>query len=252
MSEPRKVVVWSILRLVAAAVIASGVIAQAVRSISSAAAADVGTVTANFFSFFTILSNVSSLVTIAVAGVLGLVAKGSWTEPRGLGVVLACVSTYMIVTGVVYNTLLRGIPLPQGVTVLWANEVLHVVGPVLLLADVLFAPGRRRLPWTTIWAVVSFPIVWVVYTMVRGPLVTNPTTGDPWWYPYPFLDPHQVGGYGGIVPYVIGIAIAIAGIGALVVLAGRRRDAPSASADLAATGTEYHEPGPDQERAVET
>lgn len=183
------------------------------------------TVLTNFFSFFTVLSNVSSATVLLIAAGWGLaVARRGTLEPRGLGVALACVSTYMIVTGIVYNTLLRGIELPQGQTLAWSNEVLHVVGPLVLLADVLFAPGRRRLPWGTLRVVVAFPILWVVYTLVRANFVTSPGTGDPWWYPYPFLDPHLVPGeYLGVAGYVAGIAVAILAVAAGVLWVGRRR-----------------------------
>jgi hypothetical protein len=129
----------------------------------------------------------------------------------------------MLVTGVVYNTLLRGIPLPQGATVGWSNEVLHVVVPILMLLDLLFAPRRRALPWSAITVTAIFPIVWVIYTLVRANLVISPATGDPWWYPYPFLNPHQPGGYGSVALYVLLIAAIIIGVAALVVAVGRRR-----------------------------
>ena len=63
---------------------------------------------------------------------------------------LACVTTYMLVTGVVYNTLLRGIELPQGTTVPWSNEVLHVIGPVFLLLDLIFGSSPARLQWRSV------------------------------------------------------------------------------------------------------
>ncbi|MFE7651250.1 Pr6Pr family membrane protein, partial [Streptomyces phaeoluteigriseus] len=110
-------------------------------------------------------------------------------EPRWLAVLLMCASSYMIVTGVVYNTLLRGIALPQGATVAWSNEVLHVVIPLLMLLDVLVAPRRRALRWSAVAVAAVFPIVWVVYTLVRANLVVSPGTGEHWWYPYPFLNP---------------------------------------------------------------
>ncbi len=129
----------------------------------------------------------------------------------------------MLVTGVVYNTLLRGVPIPQGQTVGWSNEVLHVVVPLFLLLDVLIAPAPRRLPWSTIALVVAYPVVWAGYTLVRANLTVNPGNGNPWWYPYPFLDPHLQGGYGGVAVYVVGIAAAIGLCGALVVGVARLR-----------------------------
>ena len=143
---------------------------------------------------------------------------------RMLATLLAAVSTYMLITGIVYNALLRNIPLPQGSTVPWSNEILHVWAPIFLLLDVLFAPRRRALSWSALGAVVVFPIVWLAYTLIRGPLVHDFRTGNDWWYPYPFLNPNvQPWGYVGVALYSIGIAVAIVAVGAFTVWVGRRR-----------------------------
>lgn len=68
-----------------------------------------------------------------------------------------------------------------------------------------------------------FPMVWVVYTMIRANLIIAPASGNDWWYPYPFLDPRISGGYVGVAAYIVGIAAAIVGVAALVVWVGRRR-----------------------------
>ena len=213
-----------------AALIAAAVVAQLVQSVSNAidAGRHVPTIIANFFSFFTILSNVSAVVVLTVAAVWFFArGRGRDAEPQGIAVALACVTTYMVVTGVVYNTLLRGYDLEPGAVVPWSNEVLHLVGPLFLLADLFVGPLRRALPWRAVWAIVVFPIVWVVYTMIRAPFITNPGTGDPFWYPYPFLNPNNaalqpISGYPGVILYVVGIAAAMLGVGALVVWWGRR------------------------------
>lgn len=220
---------WPYIRLAAAALAVAAIVAQLVRTLEIALAADTAwgahlpTVFANFFSFFTILSNVLAAVALAVGGVWGLTHRDARVEPTWLATLLVCASTYMIVTGVVYNTLLRGIALPQGATVAWSNEVLHVVVPLVLLADVLFAPRRRALGWGTVGIAAIFPIVWVIYTLLRANLVTAPATGNPWWYPYPFLDPSLNGGYGGVALWVLLIAAIILATAALVVGIGRRR-----------------------------
>ena len=227
---------WTVLRAVAAALITAAIIAQADATIGGAISGgrDVGTTIANFFSFFTILSNVLSVIVLAWA-VAWFWSRGrakTSPEPRALGIALASVTTYMVITGIVYNTLLRGIPLPQGSTVPWSNEVLHVVGPLFLLADLFLGPRRRCLGWGAIGAVLGFPLVWVIYTMVRGPLVTNPGTGAPYWYPYPFLDPHSAttGGYLGVVAYIVGIAVGIAVVAGIVIAVGRSRGKPHTDA----------------------
>jgi hypothetical protein len=238
---------WPYLRIAAAVLAAAAIIAQLIRTLEIAGAATtewgahLPTVIANFFSFFTIESNVLAVVALACGGFWALAHRGSTAEPRWLAILLMCASTYMIVTGVVYNLLLRGIELPQGSTVGWSNEVLHVVIPIIMLADVLFAPRRRSLGWSAVGIAAIFPIVWVIYTLIRANLVIAPASGKPSWYPYPFLDPAQPGGYGGVSLYVLLIAAIIIGAAALVVWVGRRRaivsdstaDAAIPPADLA-------------------
>jgi hypothetical protein len=232
--------VWTVLRLAMAALIGTAISAQLAKSIGTATelGRDVPTTIANFFSFFTILSNAAAAIVLAWIA-LWYVFKGrrqeTDAEPPGLALALACVSTYMIITGIVYNSLLRGIELPQGsAPIPWSNEVLHLIGPIFLLLDVFLGPLRRSLPWRSLWAVVAFPIVWVVYTMIRGPLITNPVSRDPLWYPYPFLNPNNPGGWLSVGLYVIGIAAAIIAVGAFVVWWGRRRSAGAGVSDDAA------------------
>ncbi|WP_029268221.1 MULTISPECIES: Pr6Pr family membrane protein [unclassified Microbacterium] len=220
---------WPYVRIAAAALSAAAIIAQLIRTLEIAVAATtewgahLPTVISNFFSFFTIESNVLAVVALACGGFWALAHRDTTAEPRWLAILLMCASTYMIVTGVVYNLLLRGIELPQGSTVGWSNEVLHVVVPIIMLADVLFAPRRRALGWSAVGIAAIFPIFWVIYTLIRANLVIAPASGEPSWYPYPFLNPAQPGGYGGVALYVLLIAAIIIGAAALVVWVGRRR-----------------------------
>jgi hypothetical protein len=59
---------------------------------------------------------------------------------------------------------------------------------------------------------------------VRANLTTSPATGRAYWYPYPFLDPHLQGGYGGVLPYIVAIAIGVGILGTAVIAIGRLRD----------------------------
>ncbi|MFB7843741.1 Pr6Pr family membrane protein [Microbacterium sp. NPDC056052] len=228
---------WAVVRLVGAVAILAAVANQLAITMDVALRATTSygshlpTVVTNFLSFFTIESNVSSAVALILGAIWGLRVAASSAgagnevvEPRWLAILLACTSAYMIVTGIVYNTLLRGIELPQGSTVPWANEMMHVVGPLILLADVLLAPRRRRLGWGALGIVAAFPLVWAVYTLIRANLVISPRTGETGWYPYPFLDPGLVpGGYLGVAGYIVGIAVAILAVGAGVIWVSRKR-----------------------------
>jgi len=236
MRSPASTTVWSVLRLVMGLVIVAAIVTQLSATVATTLELerDMGTTIANFFSFFTILSNVIAAVTLVWAGIAELRSGADGAATSGaaaaasarLSIVLACASTSMIITGLVYNLLLRGLTLPQGSEpVPWSNEVLHLIGPLFLLLDVLIGLVRRALPWRAIWTIIAFPILWTVYTLVRGPLVTNPASGDPWWYPYPFLNPNNPGGWPSVIVYVAIISVAFVAVGAFVVWVGRRRAA---------------------------
>ena len=215
-----------VFRLVGAGLIVAAIVGQLLTSLGNWASVGItnpATQLVNFFSFFTIDSNVLAAAAFLI-GVVCLI-KGEVPEPRWFSILRSSATAYMATTFVVYNTLLRGIELPQGATLPWSNEVLHVVAPILMVIDWLFAPGRVRLEWKTIWIIVIFPLVWGVYTLIRGPLTFDAVTGNEYWYPYPFLNPNIAPeGYVSVAFYLVLIAGVIGGVGALVIKVTRQRD----------------------------
>ena len=97
-----------------------------------------------------------------------------------------------------------GTPGGGGVELGWANFVLHVAVPIYVAIDWIFFGDRPRLPWNRFFIVLVYPIVWLIVVLVRGA-----TDG---WVPYPFLSPTL--GYGVVALYCVGIAVAIAVVGA--------------------------------------
>ena len=221
--------IWSVIRVLAAALIAAAIVRQLANTLEIATreGRDIGVTLVNYFSYYTILSNLLSVIVLLWAALwFWFRRRDEADEPPILARVLAATTTYMIITGIVYNTLLRGIQLAPGTSIPWTNEVLHVVGPILLALDLFLGPLRRRLPWRAVWTIAAFPIVWVIYTLIRGPLTTNPVDGSPFWYPYPFLNPNNfANGYGGVILYIIGIAIAVIAVAFFVIWIGRWRGA---------------------------
>jgi hypothetical protein len=224
--------VWSWLRIAAAAVGLSAVVAGFIVNVDRATreSQDVGAVLANYFSLFTIISTILAAAALVTAAVWSLRNPGTSPEPRGIALAIAATTGPILLLGVVYNVLLRGVPGPPGdpapIAFLdtYAVEVLHVVMPIYFLADLLFAHRRRGLPWWSLGVIVAYPLVWIVYTMVRGELVANPDGSNPWWYPYPFLDPHGDGGYASALMYVGAILVGFLAIGAIIVAIGRHRE----------------------------
>lgn len=168
--------------------------------------------TANFFSYFTILSNGISAILLLF---LGIGVLGHTTSSRMLEYVRGAAVTYMVVTGIVYALLLQNIPDNLGVTLSWSNDVLHRFGPLYMLLDWLLI-GSTAISWRRSFWWLLFPLIWLPYTMIRGAI-----TG---WYPYPFLNPHPPHSAVGVTVSCIAIAVGFILICVLVAaVSGRKR-----------------------------
>lgn len=164
-----------------------------------------------YFAYFTIQTAMINIV-VMIAG--GIMAFATERDTRLYTAIRASIFSYAIVTGVVYNLLLRDIPNDDGyVGPVWPNESLHVWIPIYIALDWLLTPGRVRIAWSTVWLAVSYPLIWVGVTMLRGS-----ATG---WYPYPFLEPDGPNGVMGVVTYVVAIAAFIIVLAALAVVINR-------------------------------
>lgn len=221
---------FAVARVVIAVAITAAIVGQLQVSTAfwqSRGVADIWINYVNFFSFFTVESNALAAIVMIVCAIVGFSRRDA--DPEWLAIARACVVAYMVTTGIVYNLLLRGIELPQGSTLPWSNEVLHVIAPLYLLIDWLVAPGRRPLRARVTWIVIAFPLAWAVYTLVRGPLTPDQVYGAPYWYPYPFLNPNlSPNGYLSVTFYVILIAAVISLVAAGVLWLSRRGSAVSA------------------------
>lgn len=151
-----------------------------------------------YFAYFSIQSTLVATVTM---GVGAWVAWKGLPETRLLTLVRLCAVTFEVIVAVVYNALLRGLP-PAAVDAGYnwpvpPNEVMHVWGPVLVLLDWVLATWAVRVRYRAVFWVLAFPLVWVLFTIVRGSI-----SG---WWPYWFLDPTGSGGVGSMLMYVFGI-----------------------------------------------
>jgi hypothetical protein len=169
----------------------------------------------SYFSFFTILSNVSSCLLL-------LAGAWPWTpsaqESTALDFARGAAVVYMVITGIIYALLLSQY---EVIGPAWINDVEHRVMPVVIAVDWLLMPPARRIGLgRAMWWLV-IPVVYLTYSEIRGPFVH--------WYPYPFLDPgphgvlHVVVSCIGVAVGVVVVAVAVAAIGDY--LSGRRRAA---------------------------
>ena len=125
----------------------------------------------NFFGYFTMQSNIILVVVLLLAA---LVSFSGQRQSRSLVLARGCATTYIVITGVVYNVLLAG--LEGGVSLAWANTVLHVALPVYAALDWVIVNDRGSLPRNKIWISLIYPIVWIIVVITRGA-----TDG---WVPY--------------------------------------------------------------------
>ncbi len=146
----------------------------------------------NFFSFFTVLSNIA-----AAAFLLWEVARPPETQTPKVAAFRGAVTLYMAITALVYAVLLAPASADVGLTLPWVDVVLHEVAPIALVLDWFVDKSRQLQGRRVILAWLVFPSLYLVYSLVRG----NATN----WYPYPFLDPDESGGYAGVAGYSAGV-----------------------------------------------
>ncbi len=133
----------------------------------------------NVFAFFTIQSN----LLVAVSALLTGLDPDRDTTVRRVLRLTALVA--MSVTAVVYHAVLAGLTELSGWALL-GDQLVHTVVPLLaLLGWVLFGP-RGWTGWRVVLLSVVFPLLWLAFTLVRGPLVGG-------FWPYPFVDVDELG-----------------------------------------------------------
>lgn len=153
----------------------------------------------NFFSFFTIESNLIAAFVFVLSGVALLQDK----QDDKLALLRGATALYMTTTGIVYVLLLSGLEASLQTAVPWINAVVHYIMPAVVFLDWFICLPQQRVRFVrALWWLV-FPVCYVIYSLIRGPLAH--------WYPYPFLDP-RAHGYAMVAGMSIGIAGAAIGL----------------------------------------
>lgn len=166
-------------------------------------------VPANFFSFFTIESNLFAASVLIFSAVALLRNKPA----AYLAMLRGAATLYMVTTGIVFAVLLSGLEATLLTAVPWDNIVLHYIMPLALLFDWFIDPPNSRITFKRALMWLAYPLVYVVYSLARGPLVG--------WYPYPFLNP-ATNGYAGVAVTGVGIAVVVVVLTWLLLLVAGR------------------------------
>ncbi|RZK54369.1 MAG: hypothetical protein EOO87_10655 [Pedobacter sp.] len=130
----------------------------------------------NYFSYFTILSN----LLIALSLTIELFFPSTrLAKSLSLTTTKSAIALYILIVGLVYNFVLRGIWEPKGWQLI-ADNLLHVVIPVIyVIYWIIFTP-KNTLNWKNGISWSYFPLLYLAYSLIRGHFVA--------WYPYPFLN----------------------------------------------------------------
>lgn len=135
----------------------------------------------NFISYFTILSNLLVAISLTCSTVFQTTKLGNYFS---LFTVKSAIALYILIVGLVYNLVLRGIWDPKGLPLI-VDNLLHVAVPLLYILHWFVFVPRKVLKWKDGIAWITFPFLYLLYTLIRGHFTK--------WYPYPFMDVSQLG-----------------------------------------------------------
>lgn len=170
---------------------------------------------ANFFSYFTIQSNLIAAAVLIAAGA-GLLRS----RPAGerLDLWRGAATLYIATTGVVYSLMLAA---DEPSLLRWTNLVLHYAMPLALVVDwaAVRTSGPIAFRRAVVW--IAYPAAFIAYTLIRGAIVD--------WYPYPFVDVADRG-YPAVLLTTLVLGAAMLGLIWLLAWTTRLRSGPTATA----------------------
>lgn len=126
--------VFGALRLALGLLILSAMITQVVDQLTHDAFKP-----GEYFAYFTIESSMMNVVVLLVGGLFALRMR---RDTELFTSVRVAIFSYAVVTGAVYNLLLRGILATGYEGLQWPNEVMHVWIPIFIVIDWFVVPGE--------------------------------------------------------------------------------------------------------------
>ena len=143
--------------------------------------ADSFTRSINFFSYFTILTNVLAAIALTLPWLAPQSALGEFFSRPS---VRTAITTYIIIVMTIVYFVLRHLVNLQG----WdfvADVLLHYVMPVIFVIDWLFLVPKQSLKVSDTLGWLAYPVVYLIWTFIHGAY-----SG---FYPYPFLNGAELG-----------------------------------------------------------
>ncbi len=180
------------------------------------------------FAYFTVQANLA-----VIALMLALLLVPPERRPRWFDHARGAVTAYIVLTGLVYAVLLADPEEVWSWSIEFTNAAQHRIIPWLVGLDWLLVATARplRVARASWWML--YPLAYLACSWARGALLDG-------WYPYPFLDPGEHGGWAGLLwptgqvllAFVLGILV-VAGVGRLRYRGPGARAEPRSSASLA-------------------
>lgn len=166
----------------------------------------------NYFSYFTIQSNI--LVAVSVWPPLtGRDTSRTWWRVIRLNALVG-----ISVTGLVVWLILAPWVRKNGMSLhgadLFADRLLHVVVPVIAVVGFVAFGPRKRVTIRILLLTLVWPLLWIGYTLIHGAIAS--------WYPYPFVDV-IANGYPTVLLNCVGIAVLLLAVTGVLLLLGRWR-----------------------------
>lgn len=134
---------------------------------------------------FTIQSN---LLLAAYASYAAWLILSEKSEPAPA--LAGAVTLYISITGLVYNLLLARVSILASGSI--SNILLHFVAPIVAVFNWILLTAHGRLRWRHALFWLSYILGYLVFCLIRGPLVTSGSR-----YPYFFVNVDRIG-YGGV------------------------------------------------------
>jgi hypothetical protein len=145
----------------------------------------------DFLSYFTIWSNV------VVGLVMTLLALNPQRDSPRLRILRIDSLMMISITGLVYALIIAPYVTNRG----WenvSNSLLHQITPIVTIAVFIIAGPRKWFSVKGVFAALIIPIVYVIYTLIRGAVIGA--------YPYDFFNVVKYG-YGAVLINVVAIAV---------------------------------------------
>lgn len=156
--------------------------------------------TLDFVGLFTVVSSMLAVVMLTML---------AWRPERSsslrFSLFRGAMTVYLSVAAILYVVLLAqtgGAPAPGEP---WIEWTLYVVAPAAMAIDWVVQAPSVDLPQSApaIW--LALPALYLGYAIGRGAVDG--------WYPYPFLDPSEVGGYPGVAIWAATALVVVLGLG---------------------------------------